>query len=54
MKRDIIEQNRLANQYRKEANKHQICSPGRINEYIGYRLKGYSDEKALEKTKNKR
>lgn len=48
---DIIQKNKLANIYAKEAEKHKIGSPFRIGEYIKYRLKGYSEKKSLEKVK---
>lgn len=47
----IQEQNRLANVYKKEADKHNIGSPYRIKVYVDARIKGLSEEKALAKTK---
>lgn len=44
---DIQERNRLANIYRKEAQRHGIASPYRQNEYINARLKGKNDQKSL-------
>ena len=49
---DAAERNRLSNQYRREADKHQIGSPYRINEYIALRLKGLTDEAAIKKVKS--
>jgi hypothetical protein len=49
---DPRKENVLRNQFAKEAAKHQIGSPFRINEYIEYRLKGLDKKTALEKTKS--
>ena len=49
--KDIREQNAKVNSLRREADKHKIGSPYRIDEYIKYRMKGYSEKKALEKIK---
>lgn len=46
------EKNAQANRFRKEVE-NIIGSPYRISEYISYRVKGMSPEKALEKTKQK-
>lgn len=44
---DVAEQNRLANQFRREPQARSIGSPYRIDCYIGFRLKGLSPEAAL-------
>jgi len=46
-------QNRLANTYRKEADRFSIGSPYRNDEYIKLRIKGLSPEKAIEIVRNK-
>jgi hypothetical protein len=49
---NIVEQNRSANVYKKEADKYGIGSPYRIHEYIKLRMKGVSPEKAIAKVKS--
>jgi hypothetical protein len=51
---DPREKNRLSNLFRKEADQLNIGSPYRIKEYIEYRIKGLSKEKAIEKTKSRK
>ena len=50
---NIRDLNRLANVYRREANKLGIGSPYRIDEYIRFRMVGMSKAKAIEKVKSK-
>ena len=49
--RDAMNANAESNRLRREADKHKIGSPYRINEYIEYRLRGDSEEEALKKVK---
>ena len=51
---DPREQNVKMNQFGREARQLGIGSPYRMDEYCRYRLKGFSKERALEKTKNHR
>lgn len=51
--KDIREQNRLANLYRREATQLGIVSPFRQGEYINARLRGLSQEKALKVASDK-
>lgn len=49
---DVREENALRNKYAREAVKHLVGSPYRVNEYVTYRMKGMSEAEAIEKTRN--
>lgn len=49
---DPREINALMNRFRREAQKHAIGSPYRINEYCILRSQGKSEEDALRLTRN--
>ena len=50
---DVRERTALMNKYRREADKHKIGSAYRIGEYIAYRLRGISEQRALYKVRSK-
>jgi hypothetical protein len=50
----VAERNRLANVYKGEADKFGIGSPYRINEYIGFRFLGKTQEQALAAVRDQR
>ena len=54
MKLTIQERTRLSNAYRREASQmFQCASPFRQNEYIKFRLRGMTPEKAIARVRQK-
>jgi hypothetical protein len=47
----MTERNHLANVYKGEADKFGIGSPYRISEYIKFRMRGLSQEQAIERVR---